>query len=316
MRHIALALPILAIASPAAAQQALPEPVRAMIEAAIATGDQTKVATVVDIARQTNPDAAAEIAELKSAFDAEQAEIARQAAEAEKLAMEEAGLFDNWSGKGEVGAFRSTGNSSNTGLTGALKLKREGIDWSHEIRLRADYQRSNGVTTREQFLAAYEPRYDIDDGFFAYGLAQYDRDRFQGFDARYVLSGGVGYTVLDSDSATLAIKAGPAYRRTDFTNGQSADSLAGLVGLDFDWRIADRVTFTQDANAVSTAAGGAATLIVDSASTSLSFVSGLQFKVSDKVSTRFSYQVDYESDPPPGAVSTDTLSRFTLIYGF
>ena len=62
--------------------------------------------------------------------------------------------------------------------------------------------------------------------------------------------------------------------------------------------------------------GSSAVLIVDSANTSLNFITGLQFKVSNDVSTRFSYQVDYESDPPAGSESTDTLSRFTLIYGF
>jgi putative salt-induced outer membrane protein len=29
-----------------------------------------------------------------------------------------------------------------------------------------------------------------------------------------------------------------------------------------------------------------------------------------------SYTVDYNSNPPVGAVSTDTLTRFTLVYGF
>jgi len=34
------------------------------------------------------------------------------------------------------------------------------------------------------------------------------------------------------------------------------------------------------------------------------------------LSTRVSYQVDYESDPPVGKVDTDTITRFTLVYGF
>jgi putative salt-induced outer membrane protein len=57
-------------------------------------------------------------------------------------------------------------------------------------------------------------------------------------------------------------------------------------------------------------------LIVDSAATSLKLVSGLEAKVSDRLTTRFSYSVDYNSNPPAGAVGTDTLSRFTLVYGF
>ena len=44
--------------------------------------------------------------------------------------------------------------------------------------------------------------------------------------------------------------------------------------------------------------------------------SGLEATISDGLTTRLSYTVDYDSNPPAGAVSTDTLTRFTLVYGF
>ena len=311
--------PCLAVAglflAPAPALAELPDPVRAMIDAAIATGDKAKVATVIDIARQTNPDDAAEIDALHDAFLAERKEAEALAkAEAEEE-LRQAGLFDNWSGKGEVGAFRSTGNNSNTGLSGAVELARKGIDWSHQLRLRADYQRSNGATTRERYFAAYEPRFQIDKGFFAYGLGQFEADRFQGYDARYALSAGIGYRIIDESDLTLSAKLGPAYRLTQFTNGTDEGRIAALAGLDFDWTITDRVKLTQDGN-VTSETGGSATAVVDSSNVSLNLLTGLQLKVSDKVSTRLSYQVDYESNPPAGTENTDTMSRFTLIYGF
>src|SRR5690606_15414735 len=129
-------------------------------------------------------------------------------------AIRNAGLFQKWSGSGEIGAFQSSGNSTETGVTLGLKLKRQGIDWSHEVRLTADYRRANGITTRSQILAAYEPQYQIDNGLFVYGLGQYERDRFQGIAARYALSSGLGYKVVDTDALSISAKAGPAYRRT------------------------------------------------------------------------------------------------------
>ena len=59
-----LALLLVSCAAPAAAE--LPQPVRAMIDAAIATGDAAKVATVLELARQTNPAETAEIDALAS----------------------------------------------------------------------------------------------------------------------------------------------------------------------------------------------------------------------------------------------------------
>ena len=313
MRIRFLALPLAACAAPASAE--LPEPVRAMIEAAIATGDPAKVRTLVDIARQTNPDDAAEIDELNGAFLAEREEIAA----AEKARKEEeirtASLLENWGGRGQIGAFQSSGNSDNVGATLSLALERTGIDWQHRFRANLDYQRSNGRTSREQYLAAYEPRYQIDESLFSYGLAQYERDRFQGFSSRYSVSGGLGYKLIDSAAAQLSLKAGPAWRRVDFLDGTSESSLGGLAGVDFDWQLARSLKFTQDADVVAEA-GGQAAVLVDANNTSVLLTSGLEAKVSDSLTTRLSYQVDYDSNPPTGAVSTDTLTRFTLVYGF
>ena len=301
------------IATPAAAQ--IPPDVQAMIDAAMATGDAKKIETVIELAKQTQPDSADEIEAIAGAWREERAEAQRLAEAKKQEEIREAGLFDMWSGEGQVGAFVSTGNSDDMGLSLAVNLKREGIRWSHALRATADFQRSSGVTSREQFLAAYEPRFQMGDNIFAYGLTQYERDRFQGFYNRYAVSGGVGYKLLDSDSATLSVKAGPAFRVTERTNGERISRLAGLFGADFDWRLADRVTFTQDANAVAET-GTEALLVVDSANTTLNLTSGIDFKVSDRLRSRLTYNIEYDSNPGPGAETTDTLTRFSLVYGF
>ena len=291
-------------AMPTAAHAELPEPVRAMINAAIETGDEAKVRTVIDLARTTNPDDAAELDAMLAGFETRLAAAKAEEAAAKREEIRSAGLFENWSGKGELGAFMSTGNAENTGVTASLGLTKEGINWRHKLRGRADYQRSEGVTTREQFLAAYEVNYKISDRLFAYALGQYERDRFQGFGARYSASGGLGYDVL-TDGPTLSVKAGPAWRRTELIAGGSTSNLAGLAAADFDWALSDTITFTQDANAL--VQSGSSTFVSDT---------GLQASISDALSVRLSYTVEHDTAPPAGAVKTDTLSRITVIYGF
>jgi putative salt-induced outer membrane protein len=312
-------LPALAAAAllcmPHPARATLPEPVRAMIDAAIATGDETKVRTVVELAKQTNPDDTAEIDAILTGFEARLAATKAAEAAAKEEAIRTASLFENWSGKGEFGAFRATGNTSNTGITAGLTVERQGIDWRHRLTGRVDYQRANGTTTREQFLARYEPNYNLSDSIYVYALAQYERDRFQGFSGRYAISGGLGYQALNKDDIKLSLKAGPAYRVTEFVDGRSESRIAGLVALDFDWNITKRLTLTQDTNAVAET-GGSAIAIIDSRNTTLDLVTGLNAAISSKLSARFSYAVEYDSNPPPGAVQTDTLSRVTLIYDF
>ncbi|WP_279349966.1 DUF481 domain-containing protein [Erythrobacter litoralis] len=286
-----------------------------MIAAAIETGDDAKVKTVVELARTTYPDDTAEIDALQQKWSEMLALRDAEASRIREAEIREAGFFDLWSGEGELGGFHSAGNTDSVGASASLALKREGLAWSHRLRLRGDYQRQNGTTSREQVLAAYEPRWEFADDWFAYGLAQYERDTIQGFKGRYAISGGLGYTAIDREGLSLSVKAGPAYRVTDYIDQPSESRLAALAGLDFDWQVFERLSLNQSANAVAET-GGQALVIVDSSNTTLNLVTGLDFKVTDSLRSRLSYQVDYDSNPPVGAVSADTLTRFTLVYGF
>ena len=311
--QIAALAAALTFASPAHAE--LPEPVRAMIDAAIATGDPAKVRTVADLARATNPADEQEIDAILATFETAQAEKRTAEAKAKEDSIRTAGLLDNWTGRGELGGFRATGNTSNTGITASVTLNRQGIDWRHRFTGRVDYQRNGGLTTREQYLARYEPNVNVSDNFYVYALAQYERDQFQGFDGRYAISGGMGYQAIKSDEVQLSIKAGPAYRVTEFVDGRNDSRIAGLIGVDFDWSITERLKLTQDTNAVAET-GGSAVAIIDSRNTSVNVITGLDAAIAKKLKARLSYAVEYNSDPAPGAVQTDTLSRVTLIYDF
>ncbi len=293
--------------SPAMAK--LPEPVKAILNAALEGGDDAEIKTAFKLIKATNPDDLAEIesleSEYKAAYEVKLAEEAKTKAAEEEAKLANAGFFDNWSGNGELGAFRSSGNSSNTGLTAGVKLTKEGKKWRYNFRAVADFQRTDGVTTKEQYLAAIEPNYKINDRLFAYGLGQYERDRFQGFSARYSVSGGLGYQVIDTEKTQLAVKAGPAYRQTNFITGGSQSSLAGLAALDFAWQLSPNLKLTETAAAY-----------IESANTTLSSETAIEAKLSTSLSARLSYLIDYDSNPPLGAVGTDTLTRITLVYGF
>ncbi|MGB3471193.1 MAG: DUF481 domain-containing protein [Erythrobacter sp.] len=293
-----------ALAMSTAAMAELPGPVRAMIDAALATGDEAKVRTVIDLAKTTNPDDVAELDAILASYESDITAKAQAQAAAEEAEIRAQGLLEGWSGKGELGAFNSTGNAENTGITASIGLRKEGLRWRHKLSGRADYQEANGVTTREQFLAALETNYKFNDRLYAYALVQYERDRFQGFSGRYSASGGLGYDVL-TENPSLSVKAGPAWRRTELVDGTSTSNLAGLAAADFDWRLSDNITFTQDASAL--IQSGSSTYISDT---------GFQAAISDALSVRLSYTVETDTAPPPGAVKTDTLSRVTIIYDF
>jgi putative salt-induced outer membrane protein len=316
MPRLALATATFVAASlPTPAVAALPEPVKAMIDAAIASGNKPDVLAVVKIAKATNPDDLAEINAIMSDYNARLAEQAK-AALREK---QEAGLFENWKGQGELGGFRSTGNTRNLGVSGGLKLVKDAVKWRLNFLARADYERNKGKTTRDQLSATIEPNYKFGKSLYAYGLAQFERDRLQGFSARYTLSGGLGYELVKTKDLRLAVKAGPAIRITDFAAGDSKSSLAALVGLDLDWKISDNLKFSQDTGGTyaSDAQGfTSASAVIDSDNISFAATSAFDAKLLGALSARFSYTIEHETNPPVGRIKTDTLSRATLVYDF
>lgn len=283
----------------------LPANVKAMIHAAIRTDDSAAVAAVVKAAVETQPYDKDEIRSIHRAYlDRKARELAAKT-EAEIRRIRSSGVLELWQGQIELGAFRGTGNTSNFGLTGSLKLNRKGINWEHTVLASADYQKDSGVVTREQYGASYQPRYTLSDALFTYGRVQYEKDRIQGFRARYSLSGGLGYRVLQRQNLTLALEAGPAVRRTLYVDEPSESTWSTLMSLDFDWNINKTIKLTQDASAY-----------IGSDNSTFTSLTGIEAGMTRGLKARLSYSIEHESSPPVGSVKTDTISRFSLVYGF
>lgn len=276
----------------------LPRDLQKLLDAAIAGGNEKDIDTIARYLVKVAPESAATVSVAV-------AEHRKRATEAhrEKLLAER--FFDGWKGEGQFGASQSSGNSSTLNLSLGLDLEKDGLHWRHKFRARADYQRSNGVTSANQITASYEPNYKFDGNMFVFGLAQFERDPFQGFEERYSLSGGLGYRAIDSHGMSLDIKAGPAWRETDYVNDPSDAQLTLLAAAHYRWKLSRGLTFRQSIDSV-----------LASGDKTLTSLTSLDSRISHAFSTRLSYEVDYESDPPPGTRKLDTLSRITLVYGF
>lgn len=284
------------VAAPATAQ--INGNVKGMIDAALANGNEADVATVVKIAKQANPDQANDIDAMHTAWLADRA--AKKQAE-----LASAGMLDNWKGQGEAGAYLTTGNSDNSGVALGLNLSREGNKWRHAVFAAADFQKSNGVKTRERYLAGAKVDYKFSDRLYAYGLGQWERDPFLGYSSRLSASGGVGYRIINEPDMTLGVEAGPAWRRTSYVTGVDESKLAGRAALDFGWQINPGLRFTENASTY-----------IESGNVSTLSMTALDAKISGALTARLSYSMQHESDPLPGREKLDTTSRATLVYGF
>jgi putative salt-induced outer membrane protein len=296
MRALLLAAPLLL--ANAGDPQTIPAPVKAMLDAAMASGNEGDVATIVKYARSAAPESADTIAKIAADW-----RIQRRLASQQKI--REAGFFELIKGRAELGAYATTGNSENIGVTASLELRREAIEWRHKLRLQADYQKSLGVVTREHYLAAYEPNWKFDDRAYMYGAAQFESDRLLGYTTRYSTSIGAGYSALKTPALRLDVELGPAFRHTRFTDATIESNVAARGSLDFDWKMTKGVSLHQNASAY-----------LQSANSTVSSKSAVQARVIGPLSAQLSYTLQYESMPPAGRRTTDTTSRAALVVDF
>ncbi len=295
MRALLLALPLL-LAN--AEDPTIPAPIKAMLDAAMESGNEGDVAVIVKYARSAAPASADQVVKIASDWRAERLRKAQ-------ARIRDADFFDLVKGHAELGGYVSTGNSENVGLTAAVEVKREALEWRHKLRLQADYQESLGVTTRERYLAAYEPNWKFDDRAYLYGAAQYESDRFSGFTDRVSLSSGIGYSAIRTSAMKLDLEIGPAFRHTRFIDHTTESNAAARGSVDFGWKLSKGVSVTQTASAY-----------VQDANSTVSTKSALLTRLIGPLSAQFSYAVQYESLPPIGRKTTDTTSRAALVVDF
>lgn len=293
-------LPLLLVAAPAVAAEPPPlaEPVRKMLEAVIAGGNENDISAVAKVARQTNPGAIAEIDAMVNAHRVRKEEQ-------RQVRIARATMLELWDGKVELGGFRSTGSTSEVGISAGVSLTRSGLQWTHRLSGSVDYRRANGRTSRERFVAAYEPRYQFDPGGFVYGLVQFERDPFIGFDSRYAASAGIGYKLIQSKAINLSVDAGPSVRRVEYTDDFTETKFGGRSSLNFGWKLSPTLNLRQTASGY-----------FESDVITLSAQTALDARIVSRLTARLSYNVLHETESRLTGERLDTLSKVTLIYDF
>lgn len=279
--------------------------VRAMIEIAIADGDQAAARQIIAVARKVSPRGDKEIDAIERAWKDRLA--AKAAADEEKriARLRNAGPFEVWSGNVEVGGFRSTGTSSSLGAFASIGLQRATIDWTHKLTASADLQRTNGDTSAERFLASWQPNYRFSKKAYAFGLAQYERDPFAGYDARVTLGAGMGYRPLNTPTLKLEIEGGPALRHTAPIDGLERTHLVGRGSLNLQWQVTPTLKLSQQT----------AVFLEADASNAVA-TTALDTKLIGNLKARLSYNIQYEGNTPLSTNALNTQSRVTFLYGF
>lgn len=222
-----------------------------------------------------------------------------------------------WSGEGSISAGVTTGNTETTDVGVGIDVDRQSQLWTLGLEALVDYGETDGLETENRFFLAGQIDRQINDRMYGFARTSYERDEFSGFESRTFIGGGLGYQILKGDNATWSVEGGPGLkidevRETSRTlmdgtvvpvEATTEESVSAIGASNFRYDFNDNVALTNNTD-----------LLYAQESTQLGNVIALTATLTETLSARISLDVRHDTNPPSGFESTDTATRFSLVY--
>jgi len=224
------------------------------------------------------------------------------------------GVAQGWRGSFALTASGTSGNTDNGEVAGAGRLTYGIGDWNHLIGFAVEYGEANGTKNEEKFFGTYEASRYFTPEFYMFGIGRFQYDGLLTDNSGTILPGsetdaflgfGPGYRVLSEPNHTWRVQAGPGARYYKDATGDSDTEVGFIVSSRYYYALTDTVSFTNDTD-----------VLGSETNTIVSNDAGVNFKVSNNLSTRVSYRTDYNTDPTAGLKSTDNTIGLSLVMGF
>ncbi|MGZ3401510.1 MAG: DUF481 domain-containing protein [Phenylobacterium sp.] len=283
----------------------LPEAVAAMIREAVRSGDPKVLAAVIGIARRTNPGCDKAIEALVASPPKPGNPVAVLHAPPALAAAPGPKGPPRWKGALEFGGHLNTGGAQVAGANGGVDLTLRLGTWRNRFLARGDYQSAGGRTTSEQLNLSYQPRLDLTNGRYAFGVAQYDHDPSQGYLQRYTVGIGLGFEATTHPKVKIGLDFGPAFRVTHNADGGDEQAPAVRGSFDLHWLLTRRLTFSEES-----------AVYADHGQATASSITGIDTVLFGPLRARLSYNLDYEHSRALGRISVKTTTRASLLYSF
>jgi putative salt-induced outer membrane protein YdiY len=158
-------------------------------------------------------------------------------------------LLELWTGNLDMGLALARGNARTTSLTNAFTAARITTNDKIAVYFNQIYgsARLNGVTseTASAVRGGWLYNRQVSPRLFVTTLNDYEHDRFQNLDLRFVMGGGFGWNALKSEKAHFDLSAGVDYNRENFDTNVHRNSAEVNYGDNLLYKISGATAITQ-----------------------------------------------------------------------
>jgi putative salt-induced outer membrane protein len=210
-----------------------------------------------------------------------------------------------WKGSLAASASATSGNTKNRDVSIAGRMTYGSGLWSHSIGFAGEFGSTNGKNDKEKVFGTYEANRYFSDRVYAFGTGRYTQDKFGTLEKDAFIGFGPGFRVLNSADTTWRIQAGPGMRYSKTSSGVETKEGSAILSSRAWFKINDVIAINNDTDVLSSKTSTVATNDL-----------GVNYKMTDTLSTRVSYRTEYNSKPENGFKEFDNTFGVSLVMGF
>jgi putative salt-induced outer membrane protein len=179
------------------------------------------------------------------------------------------------------------------------------------------YSENAEFATAERYEARYQADYKINDRLSWFGSLRGEQDRFSGIAYQATAATGASYQFIDNPRTKLTTSLGAGIRRSrdetlvkseagevlDRIEGQVSDDVVGQLTANYEHELTATTKLT---NKLLAESGGDNTAVQNDLA--------MAVNMTQSFALALGFAIRYNSDPPPLAESTDTLTTINLVY--
>jgi hypothetical protein len=226
--------------------------------------------------------------------------------------MEHPGLTELWAGSATIGWAGSLGNARTltftTGANAQRTTRNDKITLSFNSIKATAFSSGRNSSTAQAVRGGLDYDHNIGSRLFINTFNDYEYDKFQSLDLRFVLGGGAGFHAVKTNRSLLDVLAGGDYNHSSFSTPATTMSAEAFFGDDYTRKIGKMATLTQTARMFND--------LTNTGTYRVSFDTGTSVKVTKWLNWNVSISDRYLSRPATGRKPNDILYTTGLGFSF
>lgn len=212
-----------------------------------------------------------------------------------------------WSGVGELGYVKTSGNTDSSALNVRLEFIRTTENWRYRFAGTALRTSEDGNKENERYTAEAQADRKLGEKGYLFGVYRYDADKFGNYDPSQTFTVGYGRELMKSENHLLKGEIGVGYRSLEERiSGETESDAIFRFLLNDEWQVFSTTSWTNR-------------LLVETGSnnTFTQWNTGLTVSMTDAFAVKLGFELRNNSEVPLGeSEKTDTITSVNLVYNF